>query len=75
MPSLLILTVFLPLAGSAFLLMSPGLPARTARSVALGVVLVTLTLSLVLLAAFVPDARAPQFAFGSARRVATASSG
>ena len=66
MASLLLLTVFLPLAGSAFLLMSPRLDARTARSVALGTVLATLAMSLVLLAGFDPDAKGPQFAFGSA---------
>lgn len=66
MESLLLLTVFLPLAGSAFLLMSPRLEARAARAVALGTVLATLAMSLVLLAAFNPDATGPQFANGSA---------
>lgn len=66
MPSLLLVTVFLPLVASGFLLLSPRLGARAARSVALGAVLATLALSLALLAAFDPAARGPQFAFGSA---------
>ena len=66
MPSLLLLTVFLPLVASAYLLMAPRLDARVARAVALGAVLATLALSLVLLAGFDPDAKGPQFAHGSA---------
>ncbi len=65
MPSLLILIVFLPLVGSGFLLLSPRLGARASRWVALGVVLASLALSLVLLAGFDPGARGPQFASGS----------
>src|SRR3954471_10017871 len=63
MASLLLLTVFLPLVGSGFLLLSPRLPARTARAVALGAVLATLAASLVLLAGFDPEAKGPQFAY------------
>jgi NADH-quinone oxidoreductase subunit M len=66
MATLLLLTVFLPLVGSAGLLLAPQLDARRARAVALGFVLATLALSLGLLAAFVPDRLAPQFAYGSA---------
>jgi NADH-quinone oxidoreductase subunit M len=66
MATLLLLTVFLPLLGSAGLLLAPALDMRTARSVALGFVLGTLALSLGLLVAFEPTRLAPQFAYGSA---------
>ncbi len=66
MASLLLITVFLPLVGSAGLLLAPTLDVRRARAVALGFVLATLALSLGLLAAFEPNRLAPQFAYGSA---------
>jgi NADH-quinone oxidoreductase subunit M len=66
MASLLIVTVFLPLVGTAALLLAPQLDARRSRSVALGLVLATTALSLVLLAGFDKSARGPQFACGSA---------
>jgi NADH-quinone oxidoreductase subunit M len=52
MASLLILTVFLPAIGAVALMAAPKLDAKTARLVALGFVLATLGLSLVLLANF-----------------------
>jgi NADH-quinone oxidoreductase subunit M len=61
MASLLLLTVFLPLVGSAYLMMSPRLEARQARSIALGIVLATLALSLVILARFKADVTGYQF--------------
>jgi len=64
MAFLLILTVFLPAIGSAALMLSPRLDARRARSIALGVVLGALALSLVLLAGFRPGQAGPQFAVG-----------
>jgi NADH-quinone oxidoreductase subunit M len=64
MASLLLLTVFLPLAGSAILMFLPRLDYRAARSITLGVVLTTLAMSLILLANFQPTVSAPQFAFG-----------
>jgi NADH-quinone oxidoreductase subunit M len=67
MATLLLVTVFLPLVGSAGLLLAPTLDARRARAVALGFVLATLALSLGLLAAFDSTRLAPQFAYGSAR--------
>jgi NADH-quinone oxidoreductase subunit M len=66
MATLLLLTVFLPFAASIGLLLAPRLDARSARAVALGAVLATLTMSLGLLAAFDPETKAPQFASGSA---------
>ncbi len=66
MATLLLLSVFLPLVGSAGLLLAPQLDAAKARGVALGFVLGTLALSLGLLTAFVPDRLAPQFAYGTA---------
>jgi NADH-quinone oxidoreductase subunit M len=66
MPTLLVVTVLLPLAGGLYLFLSPGLEARAARKVALGCVLATLALTCVLLFMFRPLVPTPQFAFGPA---------
>jgi NADH-quinone oxidoreductase subunit M len=63
MSILLVLTVFLPLAGSVALFLSPQLNYRTARRVALGTVLATLAFTLVMLAAFQTGTEAPQFTY------------
>ena len=63
MSSLLILTVFLPLAGSLALFLSPRLDQNTARWLALGTALVTLAFSLILVAGFETGVTTPQFAF------------
>jgi NADH-quinone oxidoreductase subunit M len=62
MAMVLVVAVFLPLAGAVLLFANPGLDHRTARSIALGVVLATLALALVLAAAFDPGYTGPQFA-------------
>jgi len=66
MPTLLVITTFLPLVGALALLLRPGWDYATARRVALGTVLATLALSLVLVVAFRSDAAGPQFAARSA---------
>ncbi len=63
MAFLLVFTVLLPLVGSLILFGSPHLPTRTARSFALAITLVTMALSLALLAAFRPEVVGAQFAF------------
>ena len=63
MAMLLLVTVFLPLAGSGVLFLRPQWEVARARSFALGTALATLTLSLFLLAAFEPGVSVPQFAF------------
>ena len=63
MATLLVLTVFLPLAGSLFLFLSPQLEMKKARTVALGTAIATLVLSLVLIFAFKTVVTGPQFAF------------
>ncbi len=63
MAQLLVITAFLPLLGSLALLVAPRLEVKTARAIALGVVLLTLGLSLILLAGFRADEVGPQFAF------------
>jgi len=62
MSSLLVMTVFLPLVGAATLMAMPKLDVRRARSLALGLVLATLALSLILLSQFVAGQSGPQFA-------------
>lgn len=64
MATLLFLTVLLPLIGSVVLGCSPRMEARTARWVAMGTVLVTLGMALILLIAFRSGIPGPQFAFG-----------
>jgi NADH-quinone oxidoreductase subunit M len=63
MANLLVLTTFLPLLGSLALFLSPRLGVKASRSIALGVVLLTLALSLVLAVSFHADVEGPQFAF------------
>ncbi len=63
MAILLILTVFLPLIGAIVLMASSKLDARRARAIALGFVVATLALSLVLLSGFAPGKLGPQFGF------------
>lgn len=62
MATLLVIAVFLPLAGAVFLFANPDLDRRMARWVALGTVLATLALCLVLAAGFDPGSVGPQFA-------------
>src|SRR4051794_17527034 len=69
MATLLLTTVLLPLVGAGFLILSPRLDVKRARSVALGVALATLALTLVLLAAFQTGVTTPQFAFESSKGV------
>src|SRR5262245_61608842 len=64
MATLLVITVLLPLIGSAALFLSPRLDVKTSRALALGTALATLAFTLVLVAAFRPGVTAPQFAFG-----------
>jgi NADH-quinone oxidoreductase subunit M len=64
MANLLVITVFLPLLGSAILFLAPWLDRKTARWIALGTALWTFALSMVLLSGFEPDMVLPQFAFG-----------
>jgi NADH-quinone oxidoreductase subunit M len=64
MPTLLVITALLPLAGSLILFAFPKLDMSAARSIALGTALATLAFSLVLIYAFVPGVLEPQFAFG-----------
>jgi NADH-quinone oxidoreductase subunit M len=66
MASLLVLTVLLPLVGSLVLFLVPGLGMKQARTIAIGTVLATLALSVVLLMAFERGVTTPQFAFGPA---------
>lgn len=63
MATLLVITVFLPLLGSLALVLMPRTDDHRARSIALGIALVTLTLSLILLAGFHSEVKGPQFAF------------
>ncbi|WP_435005855.1 complex I subunit 4 family protein [Tundrisphaera lichenicola] len=63
MALLLVLTVLLPMAGSVALFAMPQLPTKTARTIGLGVTLVTFGLSMVLVYAFQTDLAGPQFAF------------
>jgi NADH-quinone oxidoreductase subunit M len=65
MATLLVITVLLPLVGSVALFLSPRLDVKTARTAALGTVLATLALTVVLMIAFRPGVTAPQFAFAS----------
>jgi NADH-quinone oxidoreductase subunit M len=66
MATLLVITTFLPLIGSAVLFLSPRLDVKTARMVALATVLVTMLPALLLLFAFKPGVVEPQFAYGPA---------
>jgi NADH-quinone oxidoreductase subunit M len=66
MAILLVLTVLLPLLGSIVLFLSPWLEQRAARTFALGTVLATLALTLILVVAFQPGVTGPQFTAGAA---------
>src|SRR3954452_12426404 len=66
MPTLLVITTLLPLAGSLVLFAFPGLDKRNARAIALATALASLALSLVLLLAFRARVLDPQFAYGRA---------
>ncbi len=63
MALLLVLTVLLPSLGSVALFAMPRYPARSARSLALGLSLATLGLSILLLLAFDPTKVGPQFTY------------
>jgi NADH-quinone oxidoreductase subunit M len=65
MAALLLITVFLPLAGSLALALNPRLDERRARQVALVTAAATLALALLLLVSFRSQERGPQFAFVS----------
>ena len=62
MATLLMITVFLPVFGSLALLLMPRTDDHRARSIALGIALVTLAFSLILLAGFHAEVEGPQFA-------------
>jgi NADH-quinone oxidoreductase subunit M len=66
MATLLVITVLLPLLGSAVLVLAPKIETHTARLIGLTFTLVTLALSAILLLAFDADAVGPQFAFSAA---------
>ena len=75
MATLLVITTFLPLVGSLVLFLAPGSTCKpSASSIALGTVLATLAISLVLVAGFEPGGRAPSSRIGR-RTGATASAG
>ena len=61
MPTLLVVTALLPLAGSLALFLNPKWDYPRARAVALGTALATLALALVLVAGFDTRAEGPQF--------------
>ncbi|MEO6811824.1 MAG: NADH-quinone oxidoreductase subunit M [Isosphaeraceae bacterium] len=63
MPTLLVITVLLPLFGSAALLLAPKLDHKSARVIALGTALVTLALTVLLVVNFDKTLTTPQFAF------------
>ncbi len=63
MALLLVLTVLLPSFGSIALFAMPRFPSRSARSLALGLSLATLGLSLLLLVLFDSSKTSPQFSF------------
>src|SRR6516162_5232257 len=63
MPTLLVITVLLPVVGSLILVLLPKLEFQTVRSIALATALVTLGFSLILLLGFDSAASGPQFAF------------
>jgi NADH-quinone oxidoreductase subunit M len=65
MATLLVVTTLLPLAGALVLFSLPGLDHRVARWVALGTVLVTLGLTVILLQNFEGGLVDPQFAYTS----------
>jgi NADH-quinone oxidoreductase subunit M len=65
MATLLAIAVFLPVVVSCVLVAVPRLEAHRVRSIALSTTLVTLAMSLVLLAGFRPAQAGPQFAFQS----------
>ena len=65
MATLLVITVLLPIMGSALLVLTPQ-NRITSRQIALGCTLITLAFSLILLFAFKPGVLHPQFAYGPA---------
>ena len=62
MATLLVITVFLPVLGSLALVLMPRTDDNRARTIALGIALVTLAFSLILLAGFHSEVEGPQFA-------------
>jgi NADH-quinone oxidoreductase subunit M len=64
MEILLVLTVFIPVAGALALILAPRMDYRRARVVALGTALVALGFTAVLMLAFKPGVTTPQFALG-----------
>src|SRR5262245_50032498 len=66
MATLLVITVFLPVLGSLALVLMPRQDDVRARTIALGIALATLALSLILLAGFHSAVEGPQFAFVTA---------
>jgi NADH-quinone oxidoreductase subunit M len=67
MPTLLLLTVLLPLLGALALFCAPRLDYKTARSIALGVVLVDVAFTAILVLNFQAGVTTPQFAYGHER--------
>src|SRR5271168_1717227 len=63
MATLLVITVFLPVLGSLALVLMPRTDDHRARTIALGIALITLAFSLILLAGFHSEVKGPQFAF------------
>ncbi len=61
MPTLLVITTLLPLAGAVLLFLRPGWDYATARKVGLGTVLLTLALALVFAMSFRPGGSGYQF--------------
>ncbi len=64
MATLLVITTFLPFLGSLVLFLSPRMDVKTARTLALGTVVLTLLPSLFLAVAFERGVVEPQFAYG-----------
>lgn len=65
MATLLVITIMLPMIAGLATAFAPGLDRDQARKIALGTVVVTLGLSLILLIGFRPEILTPQFAFQS----------
>jgi NADH-quinone oxidoreductase subunit M len=63
MPTLLVITVLLPLVGALALFAQPKLDYKAARSIALGTALVTLFFSAIFFLGFPDKAAGPQFTF------------
>ncbi len=65
MATLLVITILIPLIAGLGTAFAPALSRDQARKIALGTVVVTLGLSLILLVGFRPEVHGPQFAFQS----------